>query len=203
MLIGYSLSTTFKHKYYDHDYNNFRVLNINECIKRESTWNGIFKQCILDILCVACHYSNRYYTSEDFINNHCTNEDVKYSILSVKNTEPDILVNEFIDEYIDVMNNEQMQIQITWKNMQYLWKLFLDNKKIPSVIFMNKLKSSLINKLKNNYNEEQDIFINISSKFLPSIQRFIQYWNDTIILDENETEWEIEEILGLYKNGVL
>lgn len=199
MLIGYSLSTTFKHKYYDHDYNNFRVLNINECIKNESIWNGILKQCVLDILCVACHYSNRYYTSEDFINNHCTNEEVKYSILSVKNTEPDILVNEFINEYIDVMNNEQIQIQITWKNMQYLWKLFLDNKKIPSVIFMNKLKNSLIDKLIDNYNQEQDIFINISSKYLPSIQRFIQYWNDTIILDENETDWEIEEILSLYK----
>ena len=34
MLIGLNLSQTFKHKYHDHDYNNFRIVNINYNVKQ-------------------------------------------------------------------------------------------------------------------------------------------------------------------------
>ena len=92
----------------------------------------------------------------------------------VKNTNQSTLVDQFIIDYIDKTEVESGSImkQISWKNMEYLWKLYLDGKKCPSVIFMNHLKQLMIEKLNIYYQSENDVFINISSKYLPSIQRF-------------------------------
>ena len=214
MLVGLHLSQTFKYKYHDHEYNNFRVLNINYNVKHESTWNHILKSQMIDILCVACHYSNRYASSDDYANIHSNNVELRQSVFSVKNTLPDHLVNEFVSDYIDeivqqnspsqaflinAMEGTSRMTQITWKNMQYLWNLFLDEKQIPSVIFMNQLTTMLIDKLQTYYNADLDSFQGICSKYLPSIQRFLQFWNDTIKLDDTETDMEIEELIILFK----
>jgi len=214
MLIGLNLSQTFKHKYHDHDYNNFRIVNINYNVKHEHTWNTILNTQMIDILCVACHYSNRYSSSDKYIENHCNNEELPNNIFAVKNTSSEELVKEFVGEYIDIISHQNSPVQsflmntmetssritqITWKNMEYLWKLFLDDKNIPSIIFMNQLKTMIITKLNNYYNEQTDIFSGVCSKYLPSIQRFLQFWNDTIRFDDNETDMEIEELIILFK----
>lgn len=196
MFVGLNLSQTFKYKYHDHDYDVFRVLNIQDNIKYESMWNNILKYHMIDILCVACHYSNRYYSSDEYLENHCDDQDWKHMVLLVKNTNAETLIKEFINEYI---NKNSSNSQITWKNMQYLWKQFLDVQNIPSIIFFNQLKSKLIESLSDYYQEETDTFTGIFSKSLPSIQNFLQFWTNTIIFDENETDLEIEELLLLYK----
>jgi hypothetical protein len=217
MLVGLQLSQTFKYKYHDHDYKDFRVLQMNESIKNESTWSNLLKTSMIDILCVACHYSNRYNSSDEYAESHCNDDELKTSVFSVKNTVPRDLVNEFISEYIDethtpLQNSPPQPLfinslegipsrttQITWKNMQYLWKQFLENKQLPSVIFMNQLKTMVIYKLQTYYNENNDTFQGVCSKYLPSIQRFLQFWNETIIVDETESDFEIEELVILYK----
>ena len=64
---------------------------------------------------------------------------------------------------------------------------------------MNQLKTMIIGKLELYYNEHIDSFQGICSKYLPSIQRFLQFWNETIEIDETETDFEIEELIILYK----
>lgn len=217
MLVGLQLSQTIKHKYHDHEYNNFRVLQMNDNVKYESSWHNYLKNSIIDVLCVACHYSNRYNSSDDYADVHSNDEDLKSTVFSVKNTIPNDLVNEFIGEYIDethtpIQNSPPQTLfinsldgstsrttQITWKNMQYLWRQFLESKQLPSVIFMNQLKTMIIGKLELYYNEHIDSFQGICSKYLPSIQRFLQFWNETIEIDETETDFEIEELIILYK----
>jgi hypothetical protein len=214
MLIGLNLSQTFKHKYHDHDYNNFRIVNINYNVKHEHTWNNILNTQMIDILCVACHYSNRYLSSDEYIETNCNNEELRNNIFAVKNTSPEELVKEFVSEYIDIISHQNSPAQsflmttmegssritqITWKNMEYLWKLFLDDKNIPSIIFMNQLKTMIIEKLNNYYNEQTDTFSGVCSKYLPSIQRFLQFWNDTIRFDDSETDMEVEELIILFK----
>lgn len=210
MLIGSQIGNTIKYKYYDHNYENFRIIHVKDSVKNEITWNEILKKHALDILCVSCYYSNRYTNSENYIIKHCNNDIIKNTIMIVKNTKEEDLVDEFIKEYIDEtnVNNNIATInnsitsrspQITWKNMQYLWKSFLHKKDIPSVIFMNQLKTLICDKLQNYYNNEQDIFIGICSKYLPSIQLFLNFWKDTIVFDENEYDFEIEELMVLFK----
>ena len=86
---------------------------------------------------------------------------------------------------------------ISWKNLQYLWKHFLQSKRLPRVIYQASLKNMLIQKL-GNYVEETDFFKNIFSEFLPEIQKFLQFWEETMIEDPNESDLEIEEISYLY-----
>jgi magnesium-transporting ATPase (P-type) len=120
-------------------------------------------------------------------------------------------VNTFVTEYLNIEVNEQPIIsdtqykntQIKWRDMQYLWKNFLESKKLPSIMFLQTLKTHLIDKLKIYYNETIDSFVGICSKHLPEIQKFLQYWEETILFDENEMDFEIEEVILLFRKWCL
>lgn len=202
LLLGNHVNQTIKHKYYDHDYNDFRIIHINHSVKQESIWLHFLKSCALDVLCVACHYSDRFGSSDQYIIDHCYKDHIRNDIMFVKNTNQSTLVDQFIIDYIDKTEVESGSImkQISWKNMEYLWKLYLDENKCPSVIFMNHLKQLLIEKLNMYYQSENDVFINISSKYLPSIQRFLKFWDQTMVRDEEESDLEIEEIILMFKS---
>jgi hypothetical protein len=61
------------------------------------------------------------------------------------------------------------------------------------------MKGFLIEKLTLYYNETIDSFVGICSKYLPAIQQFLQFWNETIEYDETEIDYEIEEITFLFR----
>jgi hypothetical protein len=88
--------------------------------------------------------------------------------------------------------------QISWKNMLYLWRHFLENQKLPTVIFQQNLKTILTQKLCENYKEETDMFIGVSSRFMPAIKSFMYFWETTVSYEENG-EYEIDELCSIYK----
>ena len=220
MLVGIGLSATFKHKYHDHLYADCRLLKMNDCVKIENIWSPIVKQSTIDIICVACHYSTRYNSSDDFILNASNDKQLINSTFYLKDIQHVDIVNMFMNEYLD-MNIDRTGVagaatrpsviildgqintlrtpQITWKNMQYLWKHFLDSKHLPSVMYQHTFKTILMDKMKKYYNEGLDSFIGICSKYLPDIQKFLQFWGETIIIDETEMDFEIEEIVVLFR----
>ena len=55
------------------------------------------------------------------------------------------------------------------KNMMFLWKLFIKQQSIPNILFASHLKSFLIQKSGDNYDEEKDVFINMTSQYLPIV----------------------------------
>jgi len=201
-IIGVNLSQTFRYKYHEqHDYSDCRLVKISESIASENIWIHILNQCVLDILCVSTHYSERFNSSDDFILYHTNDMDLKKCVFYLKDTNPEKIVDVFLHEYIQYSSSSEKMIttQITWKNMQYLWKQFLDMKHLPSIMFQQTLKQFLISKLNTYYNEESDSFIGICSIFLPDIQTFLAFWNDTIILDEHEHDFEIEELTFFFR----
>jgi hypothetical protein len=204
MLIGSNISQSFKYKYHDHSYHNCRIIDINECIKNDDIWSSIINKYALDILCVSTYYSTRYNNADEFILNVCNDNVLSDRVLFIKNIEQFELVNDFISKFIDIdttiiVDNTTHSTHITWKNMQYLWKLFLDSNRIPSIIFSNTLKLILINKFEKYYNLEIDTFIGICSKYIPSIQIFLQFWNCTMVVDDAEGELEIDEVVTLLR----
>ena len=66
-------------------------------------------------------------------------------------------------------------------------------------MFQQTLKQLVIEKLEKHYNDEKDLFIGISSKNLPIVKQFLSFWDDTILYDDNETDFEIDEIVILYR----
>jgi hypothetical protein len=201
-MIGIGLSQTFKYKYYEHDYQDCRLVKINETVKSELAWSSNITQHVLDIVCVACHYSMRYKSSDEYLLESSNDSDLVKSVFFMKDIQQSDLIGQFVGEYLDINNtqeNHQSNMIISWKNMQYLWKQFLESKNLPSIVFMQTLKQLVIEQLKNYYKEEQDVFVGIYSKHLPAIQKFLSFWNETMIFDETETDLEIEEIIILFK----
>lgn len=108
----------------------------------------------------------------------------------------------FVDSYLQVNHSDTPGKipQITWRDMQYLWKLFLDSNQLPDTIFQKPWKPLLIKRLSQHYNARFDSFQGISSNYLPPIQLFLTFWQETISYEQyREHEYEIGEICFLMK----
>lgn len=213
--IGGNNIYTIKYKYHDHSYEDCRIIKTNPNIKHENTWHHIIQQYGIDLLCVACHYSQRYTSSDHFLQNYANDMQLVNSAFYLKNNSPREIVSSFIKEYIIINSNvidstnvffdgefDIQQIRspyVSWKDVMYLWKLFLNKKELPPIMFLQTLKSLVIEKFEKHYNEENDVFIGISSKFLPVVKQFLSFWEETVVYDENETDFEVDEIVILYK----
>ena len=84
---------SFKFKYHDHDYNKCRLIDIDDegCINDVS--NELSKNnYLIDVICVAVHYSNRY-GSDDYINKFCDNNNVINRVLYLKNNTAEDIVS--------------------------------------------------------------------------------------------------------------
>ena len=175
MLFGTpNLLNIFKFKYYDHNFTECRLVDIQEATNLD-TWTTYIKQeNALDLFCVAAHYSTRYEGAENFLQEHCKDEELKTYALYLKNNNEKQIINHFFDKNIEHSDD----CSISWKNMQYLWKQFIETEKLPNVFFTTTLKLRLIDKFK--YDGHKDVFLDCTSKLLPTVSKFIQFWNDNI-----------------------
>jgi hypothetical protein len=216
MWFGSNLAQSFKFKYHaEHNYANIRIINTSSSIYLNDTiWiNKILSENGLDLLCVACHYSNRYHNSDNYVAKY-SNDDVFYkSVFYLKDMSPEILVSVFIGEYLRVVPNPAKitsgsgvvigevsfgASSISWKNMMYLWKHFLEARRLPNVVVSTKLRQEMMVLLGTYYRESDESFNGINSKYLPSVCKFIQFWEDTMEVDETEIEFEVSEISTLF-----
>lgn len=182
-----------KYKYYGHDYNNCRLLNINT--EYTSTYKNLannISKYIIDLLCVATHYSRRHKTSDNYLE-HCTDTAFVEHVRYLTDKTSSEIVDSFIDICIDKCNGSKMET----RNLIFIWKKFLKEKNLPNIIFQEPLK--LLFKEKLAYCEQGDLFLNITSTSLPLVATFIDFWEQTYQVDENEDELEIDEICFLFK----
>lgn len=198
MLFGSSnLFNYFKVKYYDHKYSECRIVDIQECINLDN-WLAYFKQeNALNLFCVAAHYSIRFDGADAFLDKHCKDEKLKEYALYIKNNNESQIIDTFYQKNIE----HSEDCSISWKNMQYLWKQFVEMEKLPNVFFTTTLKTRLIEKFK--YDGHRDVFLDCTSKLLPAVSKFIQFWNENIDLnedlnDEINEELEVDELCSLF-----
>ena len=188
----------FVTKYHEnYKYESCRILKLNDTTSMD-IWKNILKKNGLDFMCVAAHYSNRYENSDNFISNNVI-EDLKNYTFYLKNSNQSMIFNNFCNHSIE--SSDDTKYSINWKNMHYIWKLYISKFSLPSMIYSNTLKNLL--KEKFNYDESIDTFLNVTSKYLPCIRDFIQFWDNnisiSIIHDDFENEFEIDELCTLFK----
>jgi hypothetical protein len=194
----------FVTKYHENNsYENYRLLKINEIFSNE-LWKGQLKKIGLDLLCVACHYSKRYEDSEKFLENK-SDEEVKQFALYLRSNNQEKIVESFCESYLNAVDDTNTTIQ--WKNLHFIWKQFLSSNSLPNMIYSNSLKNMLKDMYK--YDESNDCFTNLTSKYLPIESDFIKFWEKTIHVvgssGENESdtetfdELEIDELCMLFK----
>jgi translation elongation factor EF-Ts len=187
-----------------------------------STSNIIQKQSMLDLFCVAAHYSTRFNSADLFIEKHCKDHAIRQHAFYLKNITDDEIMTKFISVTMEPCQNTSARI--TWKNMLYLWKLFVEEEKIPNVFFTNVLKKHLMKRfewvcepLQTNVHdtnstieqtlpaptetqETQEVFLNVTSKHLPIVGKFMSFWNENITCNHSEIELEIDELSTLFLN---
>ena len=192
---GINILNHIKFKYHDQKYESIRLLTINDNVELKSTWCNL-KDNIINLIVVSCFYSNRYNGSEKFVINEC--DDLKKNnILYLKNNTLNEIINQFTDSYIEKCDESY---NIPWKNMLFLWKLFLEENELPNIVFTNTLKNILTGKF--TYNESYERFSGITSRHLPFVSKFIDFWNNYFYANPDEIEFEISEINKLFKSSV-
>jgi hypothetical protein len=157
-------------------------------------WNSYVKENeALDLFCVAAYYSTRYENADKFLLEYCKDENLKKYALYLKNNSENDIITHFTSSTLE----NSVGCSISWKNMQFLWKKFIDGERFQNMFFTSIFKNKLIEHLK--YDEEKDIFMDCTSKLLPTVSKFIKFWNDNIELSDNiNEEIEIDELCSLF-----
>ena len=195
-LFGISLLSAFKFKFYEYVFSECRLMDMNDVAI--DVYSEPFKHRMIDIFCVAAHYSQRYENAEGFLNTQCKDTETHKRVLYLKHHSEDRLIAKFVATCTEP--SPQTNMSISWKNMLYLWKVFIDEERIPNVFFVNALKTRLTQYLSNNYSETTDAFLRLTSKHLPLVTRFNDFWTQTIVVNANdEDELEIDEFTTLFK----
>ena len=192
-----SLINNFKFKFHDHQFELSRLI---KSVNNENNENNeifikkyydLLKMNIINIYVISCYYSNRYKNSDKFLNG--INDNIVSNILYLKNNNIEKIVNNFIEVKIQSCDNQN----ISFKNILYIWKSYIDYIEIPNILFQSNLKNLLKSKLK--YDEENDTFINYTSSDLPFVSNFLKFWHENMYENAEELFIEIGEIISLYK----
>ncbi len=201
---GVNSISSFKYKYYEHEYRLCRIVSgINT--DREIEWTNMNNCSELDVLCVAVYCSRRYESSDKYLSIHSNDYMLYDNVFYLKHRTTEDIVSDFCDKYLIIDDNKTITTNklncISMKNMQYLWKLYLDGNGLPNIMFKSEFTNILSNKI--GYNTDLDIFECVSSKYLPLIERFLTFWNDTMSYDTDlSSEYELDELCALFSQWV-
>ena len=185
-----NITDMFKMKYYDHEFNKCRVVDVFE-----PRVNADFlKNNIYDIMTVATYHANRYGTSDNYLLNTCSNTEFVNQTLYLKNNDtPSKIIDNFIDEFT-VKGN----VNISFKNIYFLWRQYLNKYSLPHIVSQTKLKN-LLEEL-NIYNREHDLCLNMTSKYSLDITQFQTFWVKNISISDKGTPFEIDELANLFND---
>lgn len=190
---AFTLLSNFKQKYHGHDYKSSRFIKSQPTKDIHHVDNELSKR-MLDLLCIANHYSSRYGSADRFLT-RVTEPSLLKHALFLKDSSPDQLVTTFLKEATTASVGSSIKI----KHMIFVWKKYLDERDIPNPIFYDDLVSILKEKLE--YNEETDSFTGIFSTYLPIVSSFLGFWESTIKEEVDAPELEIDEVIALFSKS--
>lgn len=183
----------FKYKFYDHNYKTCRLVAMKH---KERTLpvdvTMEFSKHMINILCVASHYSTRYGSADLFLD-QCSESNMVDYVLSISKTTPHMMVDKFLTGSL----HSALNSKISTKNMIYLWKKFLKEQDMPAIIFHEQLKQLFKDKL--SFDATEDNFLNITSIHLPIVSSFTRFWDLNITYETSQIEYEVDEITILFR----
>ena len=145
---------SIKYKYHGYNYNICRLIKTNNCSKTIEVPNQLSRN-MLDLLCVATHYSTRFSGSDNFIK-QCFERDLQDNAMYLQNNNVDDIIGHFIGTMVETKKDSI----ISKKNMFYLWKIYLKEMGVPNIVLNDVLRIKLTNLLE--YNNDINCFFNIT-----------------------------------------
>lgn len=214
---GNSIMGNFISKYHEtHNLLGYRLIRTNDNFNSIATdlIKDVLNKIGIDLLSVAAHYSERYSNSDQFLINLPKEDPIKEYIMFFSLNSTNKIVEQFVSQCVEqvstnTLNNSTSSniYNLSWKNMHYIWKLYLSSINVPNMMYSNNLKVLLKTQL--TFTESSStgdiVFTNVTSKFLPNVSSFLSFWEKhiTITTDNSinlyDEEYEIDEISSLYK----
>ena len=121
---------------------------------------------------------------------------MKKHALYLRDISEEKITNDFCSSVIEEISTNKLY----WRDISYLWKLYNKMNSYPNIMFINNVKTRMIEKFKHCYNEETDTFMGLTSPYLPNVSRFIDFWKEHIYESCEQNEFEIDEIFNLYQS---
>ena len=188
-------------KYHEsYSYQLCRLLKINTSSADPNT----FRLLGLDLVCIATYYShNRYSSSDNYLNTLEEHNELKTYSLFLKNNTSKTIIDSFFQfaEIEPVTPSEQAyksKVCINWKNMHYIWKLYISKNSLPFMFYSNTLKNLLKERIQ--YDELADTFYGVTSKYLPYVSEVLHFWEEMITIVESPVHsFDIDELCELFK----
>ena len=212
-----AFATAFKFKYYEHQYKDCRIVDIHAPASAASSaldyghhaprpahlrlsHTPELKSSIIDLFCVAAHYSHRFGSADGFLEHHCKTPEVATQAWFFRGRTEQQIISEFVDYSTEPASSEN---GITMPNMLYLWKLYLSEFRLPSMIFAATLRSKLADYAAStstsaSTSTPSDIFPNRTSRYLPVVSQFRRFWGEQCFINDTEIELEIDELSTLF-----
>ena len=207
-----AFATAFKFKYYEHQYKDCRIVDIHAPASSASSASVAhdrpahlrlshmpeLKSSIIDLFCVAAHYSHRFGSADGFLDHHCKTPEVASHAWFFRGRTEQQIISEFVDHSTEPASSEN---GITMPNMLYLWKLYLTEFRLPSMIFAATLRSKLAEYAASTSTATAtapDIFPNRTSRYLPVVSQFRRFWGEQCFINDTEIELEIDELSTLF-----
>ena len=116
-----SVSDIFKYKFYDHTYENCRIIT-GVCPELYS-----FPNKILNLISVSTYLSSKYTNSEKFLN-QCDDIHFINNTLYLKLNNAEKIISMFIDEHMHTTGT------MSYKNFYFIWRSYLKQKNLPLII---------------------------------------------------------------------
>jgi hypothetical protein len=212
-----AFNSAFKFKYYEHNYMDCRIVNFQ--IANMNTLNtassvsvnsvDVFRSSdlqlsIIDLFCVAAHYSHRYGNADEYLLRQCKTSEVKDHAWFFKTRTESQIIEEFMKFATEP--SATVDCGITWNNMLYLWKMYLSEFQIPNMIFNAVLKTRITEYIYGSGSmvtedgelQSLDVFPNITSRHLPMVSKFMNFWSENCSVNDDEIEMEIDELSTLF-----
>ena len=189
--IGKSITETFKYKYYEHNYSDCRLFPSIQ--KIDEPFNCI-RDNIIDIIAISYYYSSRYKSSDHFLNT-CNDKQYTDQTYLLSTFTPESVVEKFINELF--VNDTSNENSLSYKDVYFLWRVFLKKYKLPCISSQTNFKS-ILSSMKI-LDQENDLCKGIQSNVPITWNTFQHFWTQTITVgDEVDDELEIDEITTLY-----
>lgn len=215
-----AFTTVFKFKYYEHQYKDCRIVDIHAMSGGGGGSNASFitpttgalfrssclrlshmpelKSAVIDLFCVAAHYSHRFGCADDFLRLHCKTPEVATHALYLRDRTDPQIIQEFVD-YATEPASAGHEISMT--NMMYLWKMYLSEFRLPTMFFAATLRAKLVEYASaSGVGGGGDVFPHRTSRYLPVVSQFRQFWSEHCVVNDTEIELEIDELSTLFKD---
>ena len=183
---------TFKQKYHAHDYPTTRFFHC-EWTRSPLPLSKNLRRYILDVLCVALHFSRTYGSADGYVEQSPC-DSLADTALFTSDLTRETLVKGFVLIAIAPCANACMSDPETW----FVLKEYLEQYHVPAIIFQDEFKSLLRKYIP--FDQEEGKYKGYTSKHLPLVRQFSNFWDTSMIPSTSKlAHIDVDDLITLFR----